>query len=1012
MAREITIGARKGLFTNANPEDIAPGFDQTLRNLRIVNGKLAKTYGIGKRIDTALAVTPDNLATFIHASLTAPAGYKFFAVDVNATTKILTVYAWDSVSPAWTDIKSYSAPFVISSEFVFQSNAKNPIITGGDSIRLLPGNTGKVTQAITTANTADDYFKIAGDFHTPFTAGQLFAVEGSTGNDGVYMVSSSSFGSGATQINVNTATKAVASATADGAIVWATSFDLYAKGFWLGWIDRDFFDDLYTPTACYYGYPNEIEAPDIDFTATLIAGGDYSHGSTVDDRQYRFSYVYDGIQESLLSDDAVTIRFTTDTFLQLAFSIVYADHNKRITSMKVYRASDGVTFKHIHTIDFLRPSGSADSYTSGAYAGPVSFYVPALATYIFNPNALATQYEIWVDDGVTRTFDVTDIDGTELEGLGKTLFQLRTGETEIAGDRWNKDWKLYLKKQNITSVRDSTGSAEFRSVGHSLAANDAVVISDSTEASYNGVGTVTSVSAEYFVLNGLSYAGDATAKFTWDSTIGTRTALATGTGGSYSGTKTINITQEIGPGTLVDAVFSFVTLGQNIRLITANLAHAVYFDDALTGSLTSETNEDWGVFTPAGGMYAFTDGTTQADGVFYDTGITDGAAHPIDGEVSIAINGKFARVISERLWQGNIVMDPGNTAEAHVDWVSYSELGQYDVNPVSNVIRLTDREGGEITGLAEIFGNPVVLKKQAIIPIGTKGQTPPYAAIESAHNIGNLATQGYIEVAGNLYVCWTDGIYRLRPNNLAATDSTPTESLKITEPVENIYLALSQANKEAITVGFNPLYGEIVWTLGSAVYAFDIETDSWREIVTGLTPGLFAADENGNLIVYRDSDKKIYTFDEATAKESVAVTERTGVFELSTERKEVARYVALTYKSPTDTLTLTLISEDNVPSGSIQAGVTYTNDGYTKVTYNGTDYTDGQTFVCVAGRWTYTTEGTGKVAIRKAVTIPASTDWTTYRRMPGFRAKRMSLQVAAAASTNNVEIGKILIEAD
>ncbi len=286
-------------------------------------------------------------------------------------------------------------------------------------------------------------------------------------------------------------------------------------------------------------------------------------------------------------------------------------------------------------------------------------------------------------------------------------------------------------------------------------------------------------------------------------------------------------------------------------------------------------------------MYAFTDGTTQADGVFFDTGLTDGAAHPLDGEVSVTINGKFARVISERLWQGNIVMDPGNTAEAHVDWASYSELGQYDVNPVSNVIRLTDREGGEITGIAEIFGMPVILKKQAIIAIDSKSNpsTPASWTIgESAHNIGNLAPKGYIEVAGSLYVCYIDGIYRISPNNLADTDSTPTERLKITGPIENVYLALSQSQKEAITVGFNPLYGEIVWTLGSAIYAFDVDAESWREITTAVTPGIFAADENGNLIVYRDSDKKIYTFDEATAKESVAVTERTRVFELSTER--------------------------------------------------------------------------------------------------------------------------------
>ncbi len=114
---------------------------------------MAKTYGIGKRIDTALAVTPDNLVTFVHANLTTPTGYKFFAVDIDSISKILTIYAWKSDIPTWSNISDYSAPFVISDDIILQANAFNPVVTGGDIVRFLPGNVGKMPRAITSANT-------------------------------------------------------------------------------------------------------------------------------------------------------------------------------------------------------------------------------------------------------------------------------------------------------------------------------------------------------------------------------------------------------------------------------------------------------------------------------------------------------------------------------------------------------------------------------------------------------------------------------------------------------------------------------------------------------------------------------------------------------------------------------------------------------------------------------------------------------------------------------------------
>jgi len=53
----------------------------------------------------------------------------------------------------------------------------------------------------------------------------------------------------------------------------------------------------------------------------------------------------------------------------------------------------------------------------------------------------------------------------------------------------------------------------------------------------------------------------------------------------------------------------------------------------------------------------------------------------------------------------------------------------------------------------------------------------------------------------------------------------------------------------------------------------------------------------------------------------------------------------------------------DVASGMIAEGTVYVNSGYTKVTYNGSDYTDGQPFLGVNGVTTYTTTGSGSVFV-------------------------------------------------
>ena len=72
------------------------------------------------------------------------------------------------------------------------------------------------TYAITGVNIVAETFAIAGDYTSVFTAGKIFIIEGSTGNDGTWVVTSSSHLAGTTTIIV---TGDITDATVDGDII-------------------------------------------------------------------------------------------------------------------------------------------------------------------------------------------------------------------------------------------------------------------------------------------------------------------------------------------------------------------------------------------------------------------------------------------------------------------------------------------------------------------------------------------------------------------------------------------------------------------------------------------------------------------------------------------------------------------------------------------------------------------------------------------------------------------------
>ncbi len=290
-------------------------------------------------------------------------------------------------------------------------------------------------------------------------------------------------------------------------------------------------------------------------------------------------------------------------------------------------------------------------------------------------------------------------------------------------------------------------------------------------------------------------------------------AFANGSDGFYGGTQAVIVSSSLSDNQYVGGVIYLDSDFANTRVIDKNVGFAVHFDTALTG----KNNVFWRVMQPGKGLYfpIKPTGTTHLYRIF-DGDTTGGELHPLEDVPSIKINGELSAVIAERMWHtGTIVLDPGGKGEARIDVAAFSERGQHDVFPSGNIVPISDREGGKVKSIEEMFGSPVFLKEHSIIRLHVKDypDTPAsWYPEQSAHNIGCMGKGGSCVAHGVLYTPAADGIYRLTANNLAESDSTPTESLRVSEPINDKYLALTAAQKALMRCEYNQATTEVVFS--------------------------------------------------------------------------------------------------------------------------------------------------------------------------------------------------------
>jgi hypothetical protein len=942
----------KGVFSNGDPEDIPKEMLTRLRNLRAVNGRLEKTFGYGLHasVTGALTETMRALWTFINPNLTGGKLYLAYGVTSSGYVRL---YGWDvgATPDAWVLIGSVTG--FTQNDAYYARIARNPIFQYDEVLRFLPGNAAAISHAFAilsvTLTGGPDQFAISGDQTAYFSVGQIFTVAGSTSNNGTYVVASVTTGGGNTLITV-------ASIASDAGDMGTLTISDTAQGLWIGYISRARWDGIVAASAGFYIYPTNLAVFALTVTTTMIDFGAtiWEIINEVQYRYYKFAYVYDGVQESLLSTvQAVDIGADGDYYPKFEITVPQS-LNPRITGLRVYRSEDhDGEFKRIHTINFLRASGNVSSgsgaggyapVAAGAYDGQRTVYIPALSAYDF-PNEVGYRYRFADADGNYYTLDYSDT----ITGDGNTVFSL-SGADELAVDWWNVSWKLYVSTDGGTNYAavspEQSGSSGFFSGPHVAIVNSA--------------------------LTGINdYAGG---MFYFNDTI--------------------------------------------LRRIDANHMRAFKFVGDVLG--TDFQARNWKLLSPSKGLYTFTADGSDVDIVFYDNGFGSEFESPYaSDEKSNLIHGKFARLINGMLWQANLILAPGTSdQETHVDWVSYSLPGCPDANPVSRVRKMPDKHGSAVTGVYELLGMPVITHERAVIMVNTKGD-PNNPAIwydmEASHAIGCVAEQGGIEAKGKLYVCSIDGIYGLAPNSFAESDRTPLEQLRVSEPINDVYLALTFAQKQAIKAEYDATKSEIVFVFAAGgAWRYNVDRDEWREETTARTIAAMTQDEEGNVLAYSTEAgggaNKIYT---SAVAESVIPLMRTKVFSIESERDyvRVVRELYVMFKS-TEAVTVRFLDAENTPSGSLKFGATYYVESYTSVTYNVTAYTAGQTFTATLGSYAYTPSGTGKVLHTTSVTLTAQTVEKLADAAPNFRAKKFFIELSAATSTNAVKIDSIRMEHD
>jgi len=201
---------------------------------------------------------------------------------------------------------------------------------------------------------------------------------------------------------------------------------------WIGYIDRDVMDEILTITAGFYSFENLIDPSDVlsfEYYGTfqrLISESDSNY-------YYKYSLVYDGIQEGLISN-SIKAPYNSDYAEGIRLRLkIDANFNRRLTHINIYRSDNIETnYKLIHTLSLIRSTDDIESNTTGAYYGATRVYIPALETKTFD---LLKTYELTINTGGDE--EIVNFIPSPY-GTGHIIFSCAA----LSNDHWDVQWSL------------------------------------------------------------------------------------------------------------------------------------------------------------------------------------------------------------------------------------------------------------------------------------------------------------------------------------------------------------------------------------------------------------------------------------------------------------------------------------------------------------------------------------------------------------------------------------------
>tara|TARA_R100000234_G_scaffold24382_1_gene14054 strand:+ start:8432 stop:12811 length:4380 start_codon:yes stop_codon:yes gene_type:complete len=745
-----------------------------------------------------------------------------------------------------------------------------------------------------------------------------------------------------------------------------------AKGIWLGYIDRKYMNDGVTITPGFYGYSNVLTNPfsisdDIDFSETKDELRDS------DESKYVLTALYDGVQETLIDDSSAviindvvgisgaTVFDVSKSKVVLPVNIDFSTLNKRVTGLNLYRSNryNGVweTYKKIQEVNFIKTQNAGETSDKYFFLQATTdnvAYVKDDGGYIASiDDSNETTYALKVGSNWKRRIvsisSITQRNVTGAELNADITSSSTTGVSVTnASSLSATDYFLGAEKVAVSSIDTSANTVTLTRAQGSPATTAVAHVRytefRSTSATATGWFIITVDDAFRGKRFNDSWQIYKDRGVTWDQTksassgayggkyvgIGDllQAVISSGTDSEYTNNLDIDAwrnstTGNVDVTTVSGKWFETIDRGQfKINDISTWEDHLGMFFIKLNRPLPAGTWNDQGKI--GGALNIVNTSTNNYTATITDDGLTSLGEHWGEAVESIRVNAKYGKIVKSRLFLGNVVLDIGDENEERSDWVVYSEVNQFDVRPVSNAIQFPDREGGQITGLSELFGRLIVFKAQAIFVLDLANPMTPstWTRKETKINIGNIAPEGIVEVHDSVYFVHHDGIYKLDANTTASSDATPSLMEKITLGIEDQFLLAD--SKRSVKGVYDQKNNEILytWDVSNAqvVWAYNIVIKTWRKVDTTANMDILAFAENSGPLTWDETDKNLKKFDVA---EAVGTAWKSKRFPLDLDRKRLIRYGMVKFTG-TDTLTVNVYLDG---AGSASFTKTITADG-------------------------------------------------------------------------------------